>query len=54
MKMKQLIGIVTVFALGIVDLQAAKVPMSPKELKKESSHIVSGKVISGTTKVQKS
>ena len=54
MKMKQLIGIVTVFALGIVDLQAAKVPMSPKELKKESSHIVSGKVISVTTKVQKS
>jgi hypothetical protein len=54
MKMKQLIGIVTVFVLGIVDLQAAKVPMSPKELEKESSHIVSGKVISVTTKVQKS
>ena len=52
--MKQLIGIVTVFALGIVDLQAAKVPMSPKELEKESSHIVSGKVISVTAKVQKS
>ena len=28
--------------------------MSPKELEKESSHIVSGKVISVTTKVQKS
>jgi len=52
--MKQLIGIVTVFALGTVGLQAAKVPMSQKELEKESSHIVSGKVISVTTKVQKS
>ena len=52
--MKQLLGIVTVFVLGIVDLQAAKVPMSPKELEKESSHIVSGKVISVTKKVQKS
>ena len=52
--MKQLIGIVTIFALGIVGLQAAKVPMSPKELEKESSHIVSGKVISVTAKVQKS
>ena len=54
MKMKQLIGIVTVLVLGIVDLQAAKVPMSPKELEKESSHIVSSKVISVTAKVQKS
>ena len=52
--MKQSLGIVTVFVLGIVDLQAAKVPMSPKELEKESSHIVSGKVISVTAKVQKS
>ena len=52
--MKQLLGIVTVFVLGIVDLQAAKVPMSQKELEKEASHIVSGKVISVTTKVQKS
>ena len=52
--MKQSLGIVTVFVLGIVDLQAAKVPMSPKELEKESSHIVSGKVISVTTKMQKS
>lgn len=52
--MKQLLGIITVFALGTVALQAAKVPMSPKELEKESSHIVSGKVISVTTKVQKS
>jgi hypothetical protein len=52
--MKQLLGIVTVFALGTVDLQAAKVPMSSKELEKESSHIVSGKVISVTAKVQKS
>ena len=52
--MKQLLGIVTVFVLGIVDLQAAKVPMSQKELEKESSHIVSGKVISVTAKVQKS
>ena len=52
--MKQLLGIVTVFVLGIVDLQAAKVPMSPKELEKEASHIVSGKVISVTAKVQKS
>ena len=43
-----------VLALGTVDLQAAKRPRSPKELKKESSHIVSGKVISVTTKVQKS
>ena len=43
-----------VLAFGTVDLQAAKVPMSPKELEKESSHIVSGKVISVTTKVQKS
>jgi len=51
---KQLIGIVTVFALGTVGLQAAKVPMSQKELEKESSHIVSGKVISVTTMVQKS
>jgi len=52
--MKQLLGIITVFAIGTVGLQAAKVPMSPKELEKESSHIVSGKVISVTTKVQKS
>ena len=52
--MKQSLGIVTVFVLGIVGLQAAKVPMSPKELEKESSHIVSGKVISVTTKMQKS
>ncbi len=52
--MKQLLGIITVFALGTVILQAAKVPMSPKELEKKSSHIVSGKVISVTTKVQKS
>ena len=52
--MKQLLGIVTVFVLGIVDLQAAKVPMSQKELEKESSHIVSGKVISVSAKVQKS
>ncbi len=52
--MKQLLGIITVFALGTVGLQAAKVPMSQKELEKESSHIVSGKVISVTTKVQKS
>ena len=54
MKIKKLIGIVTVFVLGIVDLQAAKVPMSQKELEKESNHIVSGKVISVTVKVQKS
>ena len=52
--MKQLIGIVTVFAIGVVCLHAAKVPMSPKELKKESSHIVSGKIISVTAMVQKS
>ena len=52
--MKQLLGIVTVFVLGIVDLQAAKVPMSQKELEKEANHIVSGKVISVTSKVQKS
>ena len=52
--MKQLIGIVTVFAIGVVCLHAAKVPMSSKELEKESSHIVSGKVISVTAKVQKS
>jgi len=52
--MKQFIGIVTVFALGIVDIQAAKVPMSQKELEKEANHIVSGKVISVTMKVQKS
>ena len=43
-----------VLALGPADLQAAKAPMSPKELEKESSHIVSGKVISVTAKVQKS
>ena len=43
-----------VLALGAVGLQAAKVPMSQKELEKESSHIVSGKVISVTTKGQKS
>ena len=52
--MKQLIGIVTVFAIGVVCLHAAKVPMSPKELEKESSHIVSGKIISVTAMVQKS
>ena len=52
--MKKLIGIVTVLVLGIVDLQAAKVPMSPKELEKEANHIVSGKVISVTAKGQKS
>ena len=53
-KMKQLLGIVTVFVLGIVDLQAAKVPMSQKELEKEANHIVSGMVMSVTAKVQKS
>ena len=52
--MKQLIGIVTVFAIGVACLHAAKVPMSPKELEKESSHIVSGKIISVTAMVQKS
>ena len=52
--MKQLLGIIAVFVLGVVDLQAAKVPMSQKELEKESNHIVSGKVISVTSKVQKS
>ena len=36
--MKQSLGIVTVFVLGIVDLQAAKVPMSPKELEKEATY----------------
>ena len=54
MNMKQLVGIIAVFVLGVVDLQAAKVPMSQKELEKESNHIVSGKVISVTVKVQKS
>ena len=54
MNMKQLVGIITVFVLGVVDLQAAKVPMSQKELEKQSNHIVSGKVISVTVKVQKS
>ena len=54
MNMKQLVGIITVFVLGMVDLQAAKVPMSQKELEKESNLIVSGKVISVTSKVQKS
>ena len=54
MNMKQLVGIIAVFVLGLVDLQAAKVPMSQKELEKESNHIVSGKVISVTVKVQKS
>jgi len=52
--MKQLIGIVIIFVLGIDGLQAAKVPMSLKELEKEANHIVSGKVISVTAKVQKS
>ena len=54
MNMKQLVGIIAIFVLGLVDLQAAKVPMSQKELEKESNHIVSGKVISVTVKVQKS
>ena len=49
-----LISSIALNALGTVGLQAAKVPMSQKELEKESSHIVSGKVISVTTKVQKS
>lgn len=52
--MKQLIGIVIIFVLGIDGLQAAKVPMSLKDLEKEANHIVSGKVISVTAKVQKS
>ncbi|MCS5621079.1 MAG: hypothetical protein NZ656_03900 [Nitrospinaceae bacterium] len=52
--MKQLVGIITIFVLGVVDLQAAKVPMSQKELEKQSNHIVSGKVISVIVKVQKS
>ena len=52
--MKQLVGMVAIFALGVINLQAAKVPMSQKELEKESNLIVSGKVISVTTKVQKS
>ena len=49
-----LLSLLLAFGMGAVDLQAAKRPMSPKELEKESSHIVSGKVISVTTKVQKS
>ena len=49
-----LLSLLLAFGTGAVDLQAAKVPMSQKELEKESNHIVSGKVISVTAKVQKS
>ena len=43
-----------VLALGAADIRAAKAPMSQTELEKESDHIVSGKVISVTARVQKS
>ncbi len=49
-----LLSLLLAFGMGVVDLQAAKRPMSPKELEKESSHVVSGRVISVTSKGQKS
>ena len=49
-----LLSLLLAFGMGAVDLQAAKRPMSPKELEKESNHIISGKVVSVITKVQKS
>ena len=51
---KQILFALVALLLALPSAQAAKVPMSQEELEKESSHIVSGKVISVTAKVQKS
>jgi hypothetical protein len=41
-------------ALGAVDVWAAKAPLSLKELKKQASHVISGKVVQVTWENQKS
>ncbi|MFP6611611.1 MAG: hypothetical protein VB835_04805 [Pirellulales bacterium] len=43
-----------VLALGTGELQAAKRPYRREELEKGAQHIVSGKVVAVTSKVQKS
>ena len=43
-----------VVALGTLDVQAAKAPMSQDALEKESNLIVTGEVVSMTSKVQRS
>lgn len=47
-----LIGVVV--ACGTVSAWAAKAPLSPAELKKKASHIISGQVVGVSSKVQKS
>jgi hypothetical protein len=47
-----LIGVFIAF--GTVDAWAAKAPLSPGELKKKASHIISGEVVDVTSKEQQS
>ena len=42
------------FAVSNLSSWAAKAPLSPEKLQKEASHIVSGKILEVTAKVQKS
>ena len=42
------------FTLGTVDVWAAKAPLSLKELKKNASHVIFGKVLEVTSENQKS
>ena len=42
------------FAVSTLSSWAAKAPLSPKKLQKEASHIVSGKILEVTARVQKS
>ena len=41
-------------ALGTVNVWAAKAPLSPEQLKKQASHVITGKVVEVTSKDQKS
>ena len=43
-----------VLALGVVDLQAAKAPLSQKQLDEQSELVVTGRVVAIESKVQKS
>lgn len=42
------------FAVSTLSSWAAKAPLSPEKLQKEASHIVSGKILEVTARVQKS
>ena len=41
-------------SLGTVNVWAAKAPLSPEQLKKQASHVITGKVVEVTSKDQKS